>query len=120
MTTDRDPVISAQVLLRPASGAMPRDADLTAANIKAIVPAPDAVAAVTTDLADAGFDIGPVVGLSFSISARRSLFDSFFGISAAGVKKGEISLDGVPARVRRAVAAITFPPSPDFGPGNYS
>jgi hypothetical protein len=120
MTTTRDPVVSAQVLLRPKGGVLPRDADLTAANINAIRPAPEAVAAVTRTFAAAGFEIGVVVGLSFSITARRSAFDAYFGIANAGAQPGEVPLDRVPAAARHAVAAITFPPPPDFGPGSYS
>ena len=120
MTKDEDPVISAQVLLKPSSGNVPRDAVLTAANIKAIVPAPEVVAGATRELASAGFVVGTVVGLSFSITARRSLFDSFFGITAAGVEKGEIPLKAIPARLRHRVVAITFSPPPDFGPSRFA
>lgn len=120
MTDKQDPVISAQVLLKPVSGTMPPDADITASNIRALTPAPEVAAEVTRGFANAGFDVGPVVGLSFAISARRSVFNRFFGIKAAGVKKGALALDRVPTPVRRGVVAITFPEPPDFGPGSYS
>ena len=120
MTKDADPVISAQVLLKPASGVQPRDRDITAANIASLEPAADVVREVTGALARAGFDVGPVVGPTFSITAVRSVFDRFFGITGAGRKTGEITLAHVPARLRDGVAAITFPPPPDFGPRSYS
>jgi hypothetical protein len=120
MTNKQDPLISAQVLLKPASGTMPRDVDITAENIGSLAPAPEAAAEVARALAGAGFEVGPVVGLSFSISARRSVFDRFFGIESAGATKGTIPLDRVPALARRHVAAVTFPPPPDFGPTRYS
>jgi hypothetical protein len=119
MSSKDDPVISAQALLKPASGVMPRDTDITAANIRALAPAPEAVAEVQRAFADAGFESGPVVGLSFSVTGRRSLFNRFFGIRSAGTTKGVIPLERVPDSVRRHLSAITFPPPPDFGPGSY-
>ena len=120
MTVKPDPVISAQVLLKPRGDSMPRDADITAANIKLLAPRPEVVEEVARSFAKAGFDVGPVVGLSFAISAPRSVFGRFFGIKSAGVKKGTIPLDRVPPLVRRGVVAVTFPEPPDFGPGSYS
>ena len=120
MTHQQDPIVSAQVLLKPASGTMPRDVDITAENVAALAPKAEAAAEVARTLARAGFDVGPAVGLSFSISARRSVFDQFFGIESAGTTRGTIPLDGVPAAARRHVEAITFPPPPDFGPTRYS
>lgn len=120
MKTTKDPVISAQVLLNPSSGRMPPDAEITAANIEKLKPAPEAVVLVRQSLERAGFEVGPIVGLGFSITARRSVFDQFFGTKLAGSVPGNIPLDRVPVNVRRAVAAIVFPPPPDFGPGKFA
>jgi hypothetical protein len=114
------PQISAQVLLKPASGSMPRDADITAANIRAIAPEPKVAADVARRFKDAGFDVGPVVGATFSITGPASVFTRFFKVASPGSEPGEISLDSVPAPVRRAVAAVIFPSPPDFGPGNFA
>lgn len=120
MSKKQAPPISAQVLLKPSTGAMPRDADITAANIDALTPEPHAAEAVRTRLAAAGFELGPLVGPSFSITAPPSVFKRFFRLTSPGSDKGEISLDHLPESVRRGVAAVTFPPPPDFGPGNFS
>jgi hypothetical protein len=120
MSTNEDPVISAQVLLRAADGKKPSDADLTAARIKQIVPDRPTIDMVTGVFSRARFEVGQVVGLSFSITGRRSLFDSFLGVSGAGTRPGEVSLERLPQPARRAIAAITFPPPPDFGPRSYS
>lgn len=114
-----DPIVSAQVLLKPASGVRPADAEITARNIAALAPAGDDVDAVVAAFSKAGLEIGAVVGLGFSITGPRSTFDRVFGTQSAGESPGELPLDRLPARVRRGVSAVTFPPPPDFGPGSY-
>jgi hypothetical protein len=120
MSRTKDPVISAQVLLNPSSGKMPSDAEITADNIGKLKPAPEAVVLVRQSLERAGFEAGPVVGLGFSITARRSVFDQFFGTKLAGRVPGTIPLDRLPVNVRRALSAVVFPSPPDFGPGQFS
>ena len=120
MSKKQAPQISAQVLLKPSSGAMPPDADITAAKVGALSPDPQAAAAIRKRLADAGFEVGPLVGPSFSITAPPLVFKRFFKLTAPGRDKGEIPLGHLPEAVRRAVAAVTFPSPPDFGPGNFS
>jgi len=113
-------LLSAQVLLKPSTGAMPRDADITAANVAALSPDPHTAADIRKRLADAGFEVGPLVGPSFSITAPPSVFKRVFKLSSPGSDLGEIPLKHLPEPVRRAVAAVTFPSPPDFGPGNFS
>ena len=48
MSKKQLPLISAQVLLKPSSGTMPRDADITAANAAAQSPEPNAAAGLRT------------------------------------------------------------------------
>jgi hypothetical protein len=120
MSKKQAPQISAQVLLKPASGSMPRDADITAANIRAISPDPKVASDIAQRFKDAGFEVGPVVGASFSITGPASVFTRFFKVASPGSEAGEIPLDRVAAPVRRAVAAVTFPSPPDFGPGNFA
>src|SRR5829696_9143774 len=99
MSKKQAPLLSAQVLLKPASGAMPRDADITAANVAALTPAPHAAEAIRRRLAAAGFEIGPLVGPSFSITASPSVFKRFFKLTSPGSDKGEIPLDRLPEPV---------------------
>ncbi len=113
-------LLSAQVLLKPSTGVMPRDADITAANVAALSPEPHTAADIRKRLVDAGFEVGPLVGPSFSITAPPAVFKRVFKLSSPGSDLGEIPLDHLPEPVRRAVAAVTFPSPPDFGPGNFS
>lgn len=116
------PLVSAQVVLKPSGtfGRMPPDADITAANIAALSPDPAAAADVVQRFKAAGFDVGPLVGPGFSITAAASVFRRFFKLGAPGRDIGEVPLDHVPEPVRRSLAAVTFPSPPDFGPGNFS
>jgi hypothetical protein len=119
MTHAADPLVSAQVLLTPASGRLPADREITAANVAAFTPDPATAAATAAAFAAAGFEVGALVGASFAITARRSVFDRFFGTTAAGARSGEVPLAHLPHDLRRAVQAVTFPPPPDFGPRSY-
>jgi hypothetical protein len=120
MGTKRDdPTVSAQVLLKTARGDRAADAEITAENIRALAPPAETSRAVAQAFAKLGFDVGPVVGLGFSITASRSTFTRALGAAATGEKPGEVSLTHLPADVRRHVAAIAFPEPPDFGPGKY-
>ena len=118
---NKTPLLSAQVLLKPASGAMPRDADMTAANIAALVPAPQVVAGDIEVWRGRRFRGRAVVGLTFSIyGAGDPSLIVFRNHGTRQASRGEIPRDRLPARLRDTVAAMTFPPPPDFGPGNYS
>jgi hypothetical protein len=114
-----DPVISAQVLLQPSSGSLPPDAEITAANVGKLRPDPEALGLVRRGFERAGFELGPTVGLSFPITARRSLFERIFRTDLAAGLPTELPLDRLPARARRGVASITFSPPPEFGPGRF-
>ncbi len=113
-------LLSAQVLLKPSSGAMPRDADITAANMPALMPEPKTAADIRQRLAAAGFEVGPLVGPSFSITAAHEVFKRVFKLTSPGSEPGEIPLDHLPEPMRRAVVAVMFPSPPDFGPGNFA
>lgn len=127
-----DPTLSAQVVLRPASGAAPPGEQLTAATLEGYEPAPQAVATVRVFFERAGFETGEVAGISFAITARRSRFEDVFGdqlaLSPAGragtdvtVAGGgrELSLEALPDDVAAAVQAVTFTPPPAFGPTDW-
>ncbi len=64
-----------------------------------------------------GFDVDPVVGISFSISGPGALFDKVLG--GTGTELDQAALAG---RVDRAVlpyvAAVVLGTELDFGPGN--
>ena len=66
-----------------------------------------------------GFEVGPLMGISFSIAGPpervRELFADYDDHAATG---GELSLDRVPAEVRSGVRAVALDAPPAFGPGN--
>lgn len=125
-----DETLSAQVVMRAASGERVPGNAVTAETIGSYVPDPVAVGVVRDYLARAGFAVSDVIGISFSISAPRSTFELFFGrplrvqeregITTVDTGQGlELPLDAMPAEVRRHVDAVTFTPPPDFGPTDY-
>jgi hypothetical protein len=101
--------ISAQVVLR-AKG------PITAATLAANQPPKDAVEAAQKLFREAGFELGPYVGISFSIAGSRSLFESFFRTRLDKLKGHELPLDALPKEVAAVIEAVTFTPPPDFGP----
>jgi hypothetical protein len=67
-----------------------------------------------------GFETGPVVGISFSISGSHDLFRDVLGDTSAldASEGGELPLDALREDVAAHVAAIAVTAPPDFGPGN--
>lgn len=127
-------MLSAQVMLRSASGKAPGGETLvTAENVHEYAPAPEAAEALRRAYAEAGFEVGGLVGNSFSVTGPAATFEKVFkvdlrrdegrGVTAraeAGGEAGyEIPLEHAPARLARGVAAVTFTPPPDFGPTSF-
>src|SRR5213596_2716200 len=79
MAIDSRDVATAQVVLRSATGRTPDgNALITAETIKDFTPSSEAVARATTFFESAGFEVGPLAGISFSISAPTSRFQETF------------------------------------------
>jgi hypothetical protein len=123
-----DPVISAIVVMRPRSGPLTGYEAITAETVGAYVPEPGDVQRIVNFFTAAGFGVGPMVGLSFSITAPRSRFAAIFGVAqggadwtgGAGVSTGlELPLAALPPDVRDLLESVAFTPPPDFGPTEY-
>jgi len=122
-----DEVVSAQVILAAASGARPGpQTRITSENIRDWTPSEDAIARVSEDLRGRGFEIGNAVGNSMSITGSVRLFESTFHTKLREARDGgvqfadagsELAAEKIPAALRRQIAAVTFTPPPDFGPG---
>jgi hypothetical protein len=125
-----DPPVSAQVILRPASGASVDPATITAATIGQIQPAAAAVDAARRAFTNLEFEVGPFVGNSFSITAPAATFEKVFGVrlqptagggisvvEPAGAASLELPLHRLPADLAKDIQAVTFTPPPAFGPG---
>jgi hypothetical protein len=104
--------ISAQVVLKPSH---------------LISISPDKIA---NEFQQAGFSVGPLLANSFSITARKGLFEHFLNVSLEVTPKGEVHVSGKsgPARfelplgrlnpsIAEGIQSIVFTPMPDFGPG---
>ncbi len=121
--------ISAQVILKPASGqAIEPTTQITSENVAQFMPSPAAISKATRELRAKGFEVGPCVGNSFSITGPTSLFESVFKHSIQ-VKEHQVTFtdsgyelpkEKIPALLRQEVSHITFTAPPDFGPGNMS
>jgi hypothetical protein len=93
-------------------------------------PDPGQARRVQDLLRSLGFDVGALIGTSFSISAPPWLFQRSFGQAppteptvetADGASHGpdhhELPVDRLPDEAAAAIEAIVFARPPDFGPG---
>ena len=133
MNHDKDQVVSAQVLLQPASGAaIDGETVITSENIQDFAPSPGAVAAAQEEFVALGFEVGEMVGVSFSITAPVETFEEVFGTSLSvdeqmGVQfvdedssqAPELPMDSLPGSLSDHVLVVTFAPPPDFGPDEF-
>lgn len=126
---DQKQVISAQVVLRSASGKSIRGQPaISTRNLKDYLPSAETIHTVTTAFAAAGFEVSPVVGISFAITAPVSTFEKVFkrrilsdargGIRAEGEGQvpEELPVQSLPREIAERIEAVTFTPPPDFGP----
>jgi hypothetical protein len=134
MPSKKEQLVSAQVALKSASGkAFDGNTAITSENIGDYSPSPDTVAAAAAGFQRAGFEVGNMVGNSFSITAPRSTFEKFFKIKLQAKDRGglqvaassdtpesyELPMKALPKDLAQHVAAMTFSPPPDFGPTSY-
>jgi hypothetical protein len=121
-----DTIISAQVVLKPTPEF--EGVPATAATIAKMMPPPDVIAAATREFRRLGFDVGPVVGYSFSVTESSRKFESAFHTRLPRGSDGQLDLNPegrgyelplgqLSPEIRRAVQAVVFTPPPDFGPG---
>lgn len=134
MTSKDSQLISAQVVLKSASGkSFDSKTAITSENIDDYSPSPDSVVSAAAEFSEAGFEVGNMVGNSFSITAPKSTFENFFKtklqveergdvkVAAAegAAKSHELPLKALPRNLSQLVDAVTFSPPPDFGPSSY-
>ena len=134
MPSKNTKLVSAQVVLKAASGkSFDGRTAITSENIADYSPSTDAVAAAAAAFTEAGFEVGNVVGNSFSITAPKRTFEKFFktklqmedrGTAKVSASKGtsegyELPLKALPKNLSQLVTAVTFSPPPDFGPSSY-
>jgi hypothetical protein len=125
--------VSAQVLLQSASGRLPDgQAVITAETLKDFQPSAETVAIATSAFSALGFEVGPFVGNSFSITAPQEHFEQVFKVRLQRQKSGglqivgghgrgqlELSLGSLPQQLQGRVVAVTLTPPPEFGPTQF-
>jgi hypothetical protein len=121
--------LSAQVVLKAASGKSPAGQAITSENIREYLPSQESIRIARSALTEAGFEVGNVVANSFSITAPTATFEKVFGARIRrdpqrGVTEAgqggtlELPLKKLGRDVAGVIEAVTFSPPPDFGPGN--
>jgi len=85
-----------------------------------VPPADAVVQQVISAFVDAGFDVGPFIGISFAISGTEAVFKRTFGVDplAEQFRGPELPLDRMSGEITKHVAAVTLTEPPAFGPGN--
>jgi hypothetical protein len=148
MGLKKNQIVSAQVVLKPASGKVyDSQTAITSENIALFLPSPEAVPSAQRAFAEAGFSVDNAVGNSFAITAPVITFEKFFGTKLSGDARGgvkaapkalgkagtrkqapageestagrELPLSELPENVSRHLAWVTFGEAPDFGPTSY-
>jgi hypothetical protein len=111
------------VILTAASGQqLPLNAPITAANVDRYRPAPRAAENAAALLRKAGFEVGPTVGIGFSVTGTPALFERYFKrpvrlnpagevvFDTAAGQRLELPADALPAELRPTVQGVVFSP----------
>jgi hypothetical protein len=115
-----DEITSAQVILRPRGLKSSAEAGpVTSANVHQYTPTAETLQKVSSWFASKGFEVGPAVGTSFSISASKAEFERVFKTKLARRKSLKLPLEPIPQDVAGEIEEVTFTPPPDFGPTSY-
>jgi hypothetical protein len=103
-----------QVILRPPAGAGIEREPITAANLGSFLAPADEVVRLQAAFRARGFEVGPLVGVSFSVSGPPGRIRELLGRPP---RPGlEVSGDLLPGDLRPWVHALVVPAPPDFGP----
>jgi hypothetical protein len=106
-------LLSAQVVLRPATGESAADTELTAGAIDRHAPDHDAAQAARAWFEQRGMAVSEVAGISFSITGDAGLFERELDAQASSIAEagGELSTARLPDELSGAIEAITFTPA---------
>ena len=130
MADSPTPVVSAEVVLVPASGHEP-SAPPSTANLAEHTASPTQAAKARSWFEQHGFEVGPLATRSFSITGPLSVFRDVLGaqldvqhdpdhpsVRTVGTGGGSraLPLQAVPRDVAAVIREVAFAPPPDFGP----
>ena len=130
MADSKNILVTAQVLLHPASGkAINSNVLITANNLDEYAPSPETVISASKIFRANGFTVGPMVGVSFSITGEIGTFEKFFDTQIQVGKDGthefvindkiigqELSGMQLPKELHSFVAVVAFPEPFEFHP----
>ncbi len=133
MALEKNQQISAQVILKSASGKpISGETVITSKNVSEFQASQIAIKRVKEFFADHEFEVGEYLGISFSITASVSNFEKVFstvfhmekkgGLKARGVDgsfRYDLPIHSLPKSILILIEAITFTPPPDFGPTEF-
>jgi hypothetical protein len=128
-----DEIISTQVVLYPASGkTINENTRITSENINEFLPDKETYERAKNYFFKAGFDTGPLVGISFSVTAPVHTFTALFKVKFYKSEEGKITcekenstgslelpVNNLPRDIQELIQSVTFTPPPDFGPSNF-
>lgn len=107
-------VLVAQAIVRAASGKRLRGSEpITGRTLREHAPASDDVEAARDAFRAAGFEVGELGGISFSVSASKARFEKVFGVDVDPSKGDELPLDHLPSDLRARLEAVVFEPPAD-------
>ncbi len=120
-------LISAQVRLKPKSGIMPKPESITSENLESFLPDTTRASQIRAHFESLGFEVGALVGNSFSITATAKKFERQFHTKILHTNQSasledsslELPIADLPDEVKATIDAVSFSKPPDFGPGNF-
>lgn len=124
---DHTTMVTALMLLRPASGEpITGETVITAESLARYAPDHDEAGVVAGRMREAGFRVGPLVGIAMTVTAPRTLFEAFFRTSVVEEDDGgwtvagggrELPLSSLPPGLAGRILAVTFDePAEPVGP----
>ncbi len=120
-------LISAQVILKPKSGGSPKPESLTSENLESFLPDATRASQTRAHFESLGFEVGALVGNSFSITAAVPKFEQHFHTKIlhnkqfASLEDGslELPIAHLSDELKTNINAVSFSAPPDFGPTNF-
>lgn len=123
-------IVSALVLLKPADGSdYGPDTNVTADNLAKYSPSQEATWAAQRAFGELGFEVGPMIGISFAITAAPETFVRVFGVKLMEQSPGDVGLAGNDGGFRyelphealsgdlvKLIRAVTFSPPDELMP----
>jgi hypothetical protein len=105
--------VTLTVVLQPAHGGDPPAEGVTAATAAEHAPDAEATRRVQAWFAAKGFEVAPMVGTAFAVTAPAGHAQAALGDLPA---EGELDRERLPPEIAAHVRAVVAEPPPDFGP----